>query len=164
MSDKKEESKPEAAKAAGGKKGGSSMVFVGVVLSAVLAGGAAYGGARAASKPAAHAEPEKPKYVPPGPTVPLDPFIANIPDAEGKPRAIKLTIAVELAREAKEDEFKVFIPRVRDVTLAYLRSQTFDRIADSENTDVMRKELLAKWQAVGATAASQVLITDLITQ
>ena len=102
MSDKKDESKPAADKSAGGKKGGSSMVFIGVALSAVLAGGAAYGGARAASKPAAQPEPEKPKYIPPGPTVPLEPFIANIQDAEGKPRAIKLTIAIELAREAKE--------------------------------------------------------------
>ena len=95
MSEKKEDA-PEGAKAEGGKKGGSSMVIVGVVLSAVLAGGAAYGGARAASKPADHHEPEKPKFAPPGPTVPLEPFIANIPDAEGKPRAIKLTIAIEL--------------------------------------------------------------------
>ncbi len=163
MSEKKEDA-PEGAKAEGGKKGGSSMVIVGVVLSAVLAGGAAYGGARAASKPANHQEPEKPKFAPPGPTVPLEPFIANIPDAEGKPRAIKLTIAIELTRESKEDDFKVFIPRVRDVTLAYLRSQTFDRIADQENTDAMRKELIARWHAVGAVAASQVLITDLITQ
>ena len=163
MSEKKEDA-PEGAKAEGGKKGGSSMVIVGVVLSAVLAGGAAYGGARAASKPANHQEPEKPKSAPPGPTVPLEPFIANIPDAEGKPRAIKLTIAIELTRESKEDDFKVFIPRVRDVTLAYLRSQTFDRIADQENTDAMRKELIARWHAVGAVAASQVLITDLITQ
>ncbi len=140
------------------------MVFIGVALSAVLAGGAAYGGARAASKPAAQPEPEKPKYIPPGPTVPLEPFIANIQDAEGKPRAIKLTIAIELAREAKEDDFKVFIPRVRDVTLTYIRAQTFDRITDQESTEAMRKELMAKWHAVGATAAHQVLITDLITQ
>lgn len=164
MSDKKEETKPDADKSAGGRRGGNSMVFVGVALSAVLAGGAAYGGARAASKPAAHAKPEKPKYVTPGPTVPLDPFLANTQDSEGKPRAIKLTIAIELAKDAKEDDFKVFLPRVRDVTLAYLRAQSFERLTDQEDTDAVRKELLAKWHAVGATSASQVLITDLITQ
>jgi flagellar basal body-associated protein FliL len=164
MSDKKEEAKPEAEKVEGGKKGGSTMVLVGVVLSAVLAGGAAYGGARAAAKPTDHPEPEKPKYQPPGPTVDLEPFIANIPDSEGKPHAIKMTIVIELGREAKAEEFKVFIPRVRDITLGYLRSQSFDRIVDQENTDVLRKELLAKWHGVGATDATQVLITDLITQ
>jgi flagellar basal body-associated protein FliL len=155
MSEKKEDAKPAADEAEGGKKGGSTMVLVGVVLSAVLAGGAAYGGARAASKP--HDQP-------PGPTVDLEPFIANITDSEGKPHAIKMTIVIELTREGKAEEFKVFIPRVRDVTLAYLRSQSFDRIVDQENTDVLRKELLAKWHGVGATEAHQVLITDLITQ
>jgi flagellar basal body-associated protein FliL len=164
MSEKKEDAKPAADEAEGGKKGGGTMVLVGVVLSAVLAGGAAYGGARAASKPHDQPEPEQPKYQPPGPTVDLEPFIANITDSEGKPHAIKMTIVIELTREGKAEEFKVFIPRVRDVTLAYLRSQSFDRIVDQENTDVLRKELLAKWHGVGATEAHQVLITDLITQ
>ena len=54
--------------------------------------------------------------------------------------------------------------RVRDVTLSYIRGLTFEQIASNDATEKMRKELLEKWQAVGATDAQQVLITDLITQ
>lgn len=171
MSEKKEDPKKDDAKKdehdkPKGKKGGAAGVIVGVVLSAVLAGGAAYGGAKAASKPGEHHEEpvEKPKYLPPGLTVPLEPFIANIADEEGKPHAIKVTIAIELAREAKEEEFKVFVPRVRDITLTYLRNQTFEQMTDQESTEKMKTELIEKWHSVGATAAQKVLITDLITQ
>lgn len=162
--EKKEEKKDEAEKPK--KKGGGAGVVLGVALSAVLAGGAAYGGAKAASKPNEHHEEpvEKPKYIPPGMTIPLEPFIANINDEEGKPHAIKVTIAIELAREAKEEEFKAFLPRVRDVTLTYLRNLTFEQVTDQENADKIKLDLIDKWHAVGATAAQKVLITDLITQ
>lgn len=167
MSDKKEDAKKAETKdgEAPKKKGGMAGALIGVVVSAVLAGGAAYGGAKAAS--GGHHEeepPPKPKFHPPGPTVPLEPFIANLPDKEGKNHAVKVTIAIELAREAQEDPFKVFVPRVRDVTLSYIRSLTFEQIASNDATEKMRKELLEKWQNVGATDAQQVLITDLITQ
>jgi flagellar basal body-associated protein FliL len=167
MSDKKDDAKKAETKEAEPpkKKGGMAGALIGVVVSAVLAGGAAYGGAKAAS--GGHHEPEpppKPKFHPPGPTVPLEPFIANLPDKEGKNHAVKVTIAIELAREAQEDAFKVFVPRVRDVTLSYIRGLSFEQIANKDATEKMRKELLEKWQTVGAVDAQQVLITDLITQ
>ncbi len=167
MSEKKDDAKKADTKEAEPpkKKGGMAGALIGVVVSAVLAGGAAYGGAKAAS--GGHHEPEpppKPKFHPPGPTVPLEPFIANLPDKEGKNHAVKVTIAIELAREAQEDAFKVFVPRVRDVTLSYIRSLSFEQIASNDATEKMRKELLEKWQAVGAVDAQGVLITDLITQ
>lgn len=147
------------------KKGGMAGALIGVVVSAVLAGGAAYGGAKAASGGGEHHEaPPKPKFHPPGPTVALEPFIANLPDKDGKNHAVKVTIAIELAREAQEDAFKVFTPRIRDVTLSYIRGLSFEQMANKDAADKMRKELLEKWQAIGATDAQQVLITDLITQ
>ncbi len=165
--DKKEEpKKPDGKEGAEGapKKKGPLGVVVGVVLSAVLAGGAAYGGARAASGGHTQKEPPKPKFHPPGPTVPLEPFIANLPDTDGKNHAVKVTIAIELVREAQEDQFKIYIPRVRDVTLTYIRGLTFNQIVEKDSTEKMRRELIEKWHAIGATDAHQVLITDLITQ
>ena len=167
MSEKKDDAKKAETKEgdAPKKKGGMAGALIGVVVSAALAGGAAYGGAKAAS--GGHHEPEpppKPKFHPPGPTVPLEPFIANLPDKEGKNHAVKVTIAIELAREAQEDAFKVFVPRVRDVTLSYIRGLTFEQIANKDATEKIRIEVLEMWQAVGATDAQQVLITDLITQ
>ena len=144
------------------KKGGAGAMLVGVVVSAVLSGGAAFGGARAASK-APKQEAEIIHVHPPGPTVSLEPFLASVPDATGKVHAVKLTLAIELGREAKEEEFKAFIPRVRDAILSYLRTMTFEKLADKEGIETLRKELLERLKTVGAEA-EQMLVTDLITQ
>ena len=123
------------------KKGGAGGMLVGVLLSAVLSGGAAFGGARIAGGKAAHAEEKSVSAVkPPGPTLALDPFIANISDSEGKPHAVKITLAVELAREMKEEEFKPFIPRIRDTILSYLRTLTAEKLADPAGLELIRKE------------------------
>ena len=158
---KAEKTEPKVEKKSG--KGGLVGVLVGGVISAVLAGGAAYGGARAANhKPPTVIEVVAPK--PPGVTVPLEAFLANVPDEDGKPHAVKLTIAVELRHEAKEDEFKAFVPRVRDATLSYVRSLTFEQVQGDQGMEGIRKDLLEKYHALGAMGAERVLVTDLITQ
>jgi flagellar basal body-associated protein FliL len=160
------EAKAEKAEPKVEKKGGKSGlvgVLVGGVISAVLAAGAAYGGARAANhQPPTVIEVVAPK--PPGVTIPLEPFLANVPDEDGKPRAVKLTIAVELRHEAKEDEFKAFVPRVRDATLSYVRGLTFEQIQGDQGLDGIRKDLLERYHGLGALGAERVLVTDLITQ
>lgn len=138
-------------------------MLVGVVISAVLSGGAAFGGARAASKAPAQEAPVVHVH-PPGPTVSLEPFLASVPDSTGKMHAVKLTLAIELGREAKDEEFKAFVPRVRDAILTYVRAMTYEKLADKEGIETFRKELLEKLRAVGADAAEQILVTDLITQ
>ena len=172
MAEKKDEAKKDGAPKevpAEPKKGGGPLgVIVGVVLSAGLAGGAAYGGARAATGKAGegHAVEEiKPKAKPPGITVQLDPFLANVVDEQGKPHAVKLTVAVELSHDVKtEDEFKPFVPRLRVATISYVRSQSFEQFSDQDAVEKMRKDLLAKWHEAGAIAAERVLVTDLLAQ
>jgi flagellar basal body-associated protein FliL len=159
------DAKPEKPEAKPEKKGGKSGLFgalFGGVVSAVLAAGAAYGGARAANhQPPTVIEVVAPK--PPGVTVALEPFLANVPDEEGKLHAVKLTLAVELRHEAKEDEFKAFVPRVRDSTLGYVRGLTFEQV-QGDGMDEIRKTLLERYHALGAMGAERVLVTDLITQ
>lgn len=147
------------------KKGGAALTVVGILLTAVLAGGASFAGAKVATK-APHPEPgiEKPHVKPPGPTVSLEAFVANVNDAEGNAHAVKVTFFIELERDAKEEEFKVFIPRVRDAILTHLRNQPFERFTKQEDFEKLRLELKEKLQAVGAHAVEQVLVTDLITQ
>lgn len=161
---KKDEAPAAGKKDAGAKKGGAGGAIIGIVLSATLAGGAAFGGARAALHSQGGHEEEKPKLKPPGPTVPLEPFLANVQDEAGKSHAIKVTVAIELDREQKEDEFKVYVPRVRDVTLSHLRELKYEELANPATAEQMRKELLERWHQVGAIGAQQVLITDLIIQ
>lgn len=148
------------------KRGGAALTFVGIVLTAALAGGASFAGARAATKPHKVEEEgiEKPKVKPPGPTVSLEPFVANVSDAQGAPHAVKVTFFIELEREAKEEEFKVFIPRIRDAILTNLRTQPFERFTKQEDFEKLREELKDKLHETGAYAAHQVLVTDLITQ
>lgn len=165
MSAEKAPPKDAAPAAVEKKKGGAAFTFVGILLTAALAGGASFAGARAATK-APHAEEgiERPKVTPPGPTVSLEPFVANVSDAQGNAHAVKVTFFIELEREAKEEEFKVFIPRVRDAILTNLRNQPFERFTKQEEFEKLREELKGKLQDVGAHAARQVLVTDLITQ
>lgn len=139
---------------------------VGVVLPALLAGAASFGGAKlggshAQAAPTIAAEPAA---KPPGPTVALEPFIVSPPDANGKLHAVKVTLAVELRHGAKEDQLKGFVPRVRDATLTFLRTRTFEELTDHAAVDAMRSELLARFTKLGLSAAEQVLITDFVTQ
>ena len=92
MSDDKE--KAPAPKASGGGPG-----IVGLILPALLAAGAAFGGAKIAG--ASHAAPvaataEAAAAKPPGPTLPLDPFLVTVPDAVKKNHPMKVTIAETL--------------------------------------------------------------------
>jgi flagellar basal body-associated protein FliL len=162
MSDDKKEPAAEAAK----KPGGGGPSIVGLLLTAVLAGGASFGGAKFGAG-TAHAAPattvivhEVPK--PPGPTMALEPFIVTFQDEAGKNHAMKATIALELGHAAKEEEFKAFVPRVRDATLTYLRGLKPEE-AQGKNLDKIRGELKEKLEKLGAEV-ERVLITDFVVQ
>jgi flagellar basal body-associated protein FliL len=141
--------------------------FLGMLLPALLAGGAAFGGTRlpaahaSAAAPAAEHEKAAP---PPGPTVPFEPFLVVTADANGKPHGMKVTIAVEFSELAKEETLKSFTPRIRDASLGYFRTMTYEDGLDSRKSDKIRTDLLERCRATGATQAERVLITDLVLQ
>ncbi|MFO0553046.1 MAG: flagellar basal body-associated FliL family protein [Polyangiaceae bacterium] len=166
MSDSKDAAKKDAKDAKAEAKGPKAAPLMILTLVASLcgafAGSAAFGAARLASSHGGGDE-KAVKMTPPGPTVALEPFLATVNDASGKSHTVKVTIAVELERDATEEEFKVFVPRVRDTTLSYLRSLTWDDMRDPARAEPMRDELLEKWHAAGAVKARRVLVTDLIT-
>lgn len=155
---KAEESKPE-------RRGMSPLSLI---LPAVLAGGAAFGGVKLSANMHGQAPPAETVAVahaePPGPTIALDPFVATVPDAADKARAMKVTLAIELEHGGKEEEFKAFVPRVRDTTLSYLRSLTYEQVSDNAFTETMRRDLLERMKKTGANGAEAVLITDLVVQ
>jgi flagellar basal body-associated protein FliL len=53
---------------------------------------------------------------------------------------------------------------VRDTLLNYLRSQTYETIADNKHKQAMAQEMLDAVHKVGGDAVTAVLIQDLIVQ
>lgn len=159
MSDEKKEPAADAV-----KKKSSGPSVVGLIVTALLAGGASFGGAKLGSS--AHAATVVIHEVaakPPGPTLALEPFVVTFQDAAQKNHAMKLTIALELSHTAKEEEFKAFVPRVRDATLSYLRAQKPED-AQAGNLDKIRDELKERLTKLGAEQIERVLITDFVVQ
>jgi flagellar basal body-associated protein FliL len=167
MSDTPDAKPPDATPpaAAPAKKGGGGALLMGLVLPAILAGGAAYGATRAAAKAPAHAEePAHREAKPPGPTVPLEPFLVSVVDGSKKAHPLKLSVAVEFGSTEKEDAMKPFVPRIRDAILAHVRTLSYEDAVDSEHSEKLRAELLERCHKAGAIGAERVLITDLVSQ
>lgn len=156
-----QEKRPAAAPGGGGPR------LVAVVLPAVLAAAAAFGGARAAGAyraPATASSPHAEEDKPPGPTLPLEPFLLTIQDQNRKVHPMKVTLAIEFDSSAKEDALKGLTPRIRDATLGYLRTLTFEEAIDPAAGDKMRGDVVNRLRAAGVQAALRVLITNLVIQ
>lgn len=158
MSDTKE--KPAA-------KGGGGPRLLTVVLPALFAAAAAFGGARVAGAyhapgPAAPEQHDLAK--PPGPTLALEPFLLTIQDQNKKVHPMKVTLAIEFDAGAKEEALKGLTPRIRDATLGYMRTLTFEQAIDPAAGDKMRGEIVERLRSAGAPTAERVLITDLVVQ
>lgn len=161
MSDAKKEEKPAEPKPKGG--GVSPVVLV---LTAALAAGGAFGGAKLGAS-----APPKEKIVvvekeaeAPGPTVSVDPFVVAIYDKAQKTHAMRLTVALELKPHSKDEEFKAFVPRIRDSILSYLRSLEYEEVQKSDSIDQVRADIKERIAKLGATAVEQVLVTDFVAQ
>jgi len=144
--------------------GGRITLVLTLLVPAIAAGAASFGGAKMAAKQ----PPPVTTHVvvpvkPPGTTVALDPFLVAIVDANKKPHAMKISLAVEFDPTAKEDP-KAFIPRIRDTTLVYFRAFSFEDTGDVGRMDRARTDLLERYRAVGALAVERVLVTDLVVQ
>jgi|CZKU01.1.fsa_nt_gi flagellar basal body-associated protein FliL len=164
-----EEKKTKNDAPADGKKGGPSPLAL--LLPALLAGAAAFGGAKfsAAHAAAAGGAPAVAEHVaaaipPPGPTVPLEPFLVLTQDVNKKSHPMKVTLAIEFNETAKEETLKSFTPRIRDAALSYLRLIPYEDALDSTKTEKFRADILDRVRASGATAAERILITDLVVQ
>lgn len=136
-----------------------------ILIPAVLAAGASYGGARAvASHPPPAPKEEHVEVHPPGPTVPLEPFLLTVVDSSKKSHAMRFTVAVEFEANQKEETLKLFQPRIRDAILAHLRSLTYEDATTNVQLDKLRADLLERCKLAGATGAERILITDFVIQ
>jgi flagellar basal body-associated protein FliL len=166
MSDKTDDKAPVADKKAA-PRGGA----VGLVLTGLIAGGAAFGGARAAAgRSAGHAPPapaaasHTPRVGPPGYTLALEPFLVMAADTNRRAHPMRVVLAVEFDQTVREEGARVFVSRIRDASLTYLRTITYEAASDPERMEQLRTHLLERVQSTGATGVTRVLLTDLVVQ
>lgn len=162
------EAKPTEAAPAKPAKGGGVMMILAMVIPGLLAGAGSFGATRfaghAAAAPHVEASAHHVEAKPPGPTIPLEPFLVSVLDASKKAHPMKLTLAVEFESAAKEEAQKPFIPRIRDAILSHMRSLSYEAAVDHEQAAKLRDELLERCRKAGAASAERVLITDLVSQ
>jgi flagellar basal body-associated protein FliL len=151
----------QANKAPAAPKGGAAAVL-GIILPAILAAGGAFGGTKLAGGASAHAS-EPAHNDAPGPTEALEPFLVTIQDPQ-RPHVIKVTLAIELKLGAKPEHIKAFIPRIRDSTLGYFRSLSFEDASSPARFEQMRTDLLDRIVKLGVHDAEHVLITEFVAQ
>lgn len=140
--------------------------LVRAVLPAILAAGAAYGGSRAALAAAHGGQDDREQRVearPPGPTLPLEPFLVTLFDANRRPHPMKLTVAVEFDGSVKED-MRTYVPRIRDAILVHLRTLPYEQATNPDHVEKLRVELLERCRSAGAQGAERVLVTDFVVQ
>jgi flagellar basal body-associated protein FliL len=166
MPESETKNKKEPGEASPPKKGGS-LGAIGLVLPALLAGAASFGGVKFSTAHAAVAGiAPAPQHTmsAPGPTLAAEPFLIVVQDANKKPHAMKVTLAIEFDEKAKEESLKSFTPRIRDAALSYLRVLSYDDAVESGKNDKLRNDLLERFRAIGAASAERVLITDFVIQ
>ena len=147
----------------GAKKKSGGLNIVGLLITAALAGGAGFGGSLM-SIPAPDDGEAGALNKLPGESIALDAFVLTMTSSGGDPKAAKVQLTLELNRDTTAEAFQVFVPRVRDALLSYLRSQKFENLANNKRQRIMAKEMLDAVHAVGGEAVAAVLVQDLVVQ
>ena len=154
---------PAAAPAA---KGGRKLILVVVALVVVLGGGAAWflvlgGEAHKADAKEAPPPPVEPAV---GALAPLDPFVANLADEDGK-RYLKATIQVEFFAAQLPEGWDSRLPQIRDLLLTLFTSKTFAEVRTAQGKAVLRDEIINRVnRALKEDQVKAVYFTEFIVQ
>jgi flagellar FliL protein len=150
-------------------KGRGKLLVFGVAVLLVAGGGAAVwklglvgGGHEPAVEPKIDlAKPEAPKV---GALYPLDPFIANLADEEGR-RYLKATVQVEFFGSTVPEEFTARMPQMRDLLLTLFTSKVFAEIRTPDGKALLRDEIINRLnRALGRDLVKAVYLTEFIVQ
>ena len=95
---------------------------------------------------------------------PMDPFIANLSDEEGR-RYVKATIQVEFYDSIVPPEFHRRLPQTRDMLLTLFSSKTFSDVRTPQGKAVLREEIVNRVNTVlNEDAVKAVYFTEFIVQ
>ena len=99
-----------------------------------------------------------------GPVVAMDPFVANLNEAE-LTRYIKMKIDVELTTEKAKEDFEVAKFAIRDAVLRYLSNLKFAETQGEAGNTRIRKEVLARMnKELGEKKVKRVFISEFVVQ
>lgn len=99
-----------------------------------------------------------------GALIPLDPFIANLSDEDGR-RYLKATLSVEFFKPVAPAEFTQRLPQVRDLMLTLFSSKTFSEVRTPQGKAVLRDEIVTRLNhALRSDAVKAVYFTEFIVQ
>ena len=168
MAEESAQEQPAAAETQAPPKQGKGklLVVVGGVL--VLAGGGAGAawrlGLLSHGAPAEAKEDTKDERPAVGALLPLDPFIANLADEDGK-RYLKATLQVEFFASQVPPDFNSRIPQMRDLLLTLFTSKQFTEIRTPQGKALLRDEIINRMNRVlNRDAVKAVYFTEFIVQ
>ena len=93
----------------------------------------------------------------------LEPMLVNLDTAGGKPKYLKLTIALEVDKQASIDELNKKMPRIIDQFQTYLRQLRIEDLNGSAGMFRLKEELLIKVNdAVYPTRVNDVLFKEML--
>ena len=99
-----------------------------------------------------------------GALLPLDTFIANLADEDGR-RYLKATLHVEFFAASVPDEFTARVPQMRDLLLTLLTSKLFAEIRTPEGKALLRDEIINRMnRALNKDLVKAVYFTEFIVQ
>lgn len=95
---------------------------------------------------------------------PMDPFIANLADEDGR-RYLKATMQVEFYDAVAPPEFHRRLPQARDMLLTLLSSKTFADVRSPQGKAVLREEIVNRLNTVlNEDAVKAIYFTEFIVQ
>lgn len=98
-------------------------------------------------------------------SVDINPIVVDLRDSDGRLRHLKVGLAAELGETANVEQFKLMSPRGRAATLSYLRSLTFEDVADPARYASIKDEINKRMiEAIGTDKVLRILIVDFVLQ
>jgi flagellar basal body-associated protein FliL len=98
-------------------------------------------------------------------SVDINPIVVDLRDSDGRLRHLKVGLAAELGETANVEEFKLMSPRGREATLSYLRSLTFEDVADPARYASIKDEISKRMiDAIGTDRVHRILLVDFVLQ
>jgi flagellar FliL protein len=156
------EPKEETAPKGGGK--GKLLILVGVLV--LVAGGAGavwFLGLLPGHKAEAKEEVKETQPAV-GALLPLEPFIANLADEDGK-RYLKATVQLEFFAGKVPEEFTSRSPQVRDLLLTLFTSKQYAEIRTPQGKALLRDEIINRInRALNHDLVKAVYFTEFIVQ
>ncbi|HEV7730582.1 MAG TPA: flagellar basal body-associated FliL family protein [Candidatus Binatia bacterium] len=99
-----------------------------------------------------------------GALAPLDPFIANLSDEDGR-RYLKATLQVEFFKGQVPGEWSARLPQVRDLLLTLFSSKNFAEVRTPQGKAVLRDEIVTRLNhALRQDMVKAVYFTEFIVQ